>query len=417
MNIYAAGKATCEGVVQKYLIDYTNRDRMAQNCSFILVCEKATVSAELLRNLQSLGYKVNLVSTGGVSPNDAKESIIQAIEDLEEENFFVLVLHDYDLAGVNIFSDLHRYQDRLIDVGVNELFIKSLETLPNFDMRFIEEKVLNKKNMEKVKRFIENNDLTSNYDYEYLHGTQISAKRWEGHRVEIDAIHVRYGIQPFIDYIVSRLQDITCWDLTRIGIEEQSLEEGDNLYEKKIEDLEHKVGKAYAEKKYEISLNFNHIKKIVDNTLPMPEEMTTLENSYLGEKLGNMWDNEHSHSYDRRKINRVIKLENEYQKQISKNWTDDFSQDLDDFNERLTCWPDDVTTAEEDVADKRQDIQNELDSAQENDEDLVEFDKKLNNINWGEKELENIKAPDKAGEVRKVIAALEKYIEELSLSK
>jgi hypothetical protein len=73
INIWAEGKAVCEGESGKFLVDKETRSRTAKDCSFILLCEKKTVSKELLERLKAEGYKVNLVSTGGYSPSDVKK--------------------------------------------------------------------------------------------------------------------------------------------------------------------------------------------------------------------------------------------------------------------------------------------------------------------------------------------------------
>ena len=84
LNIWAEAKATCEGESGKFLIDKENRKRVSRNCSFVLLCEKKTVSREILERLRGEGYRLNIVATGGHSPSDVQEAVIQLGEDLGE---------------------------------------------------------------------------------------------------------------------------------------------------------------------------------------------------------------------------------------------------------------------------------------------------------------------------------------------
>ena len=96
LNIYAQGRAICDGEAGRFLVDHTTRRRVPNSCSFILVCEKETVSRELLSRLNEEGYKVNLISSAGNNKVDTKQALLSAVAGLERENFFVLSLHDYD---------------------------------------------------------------------------------------------------------------------------------------------------------------------------------------------------------------------------------------------------------------------------------------------------------------------------------
>jgi hypothetical protein len=129
LNIWAEGRAICEGESGKFLVDRETRARTATGCSFILLCEKKTVSKELLDRLKAKGYKVNLISTGGFSPSDVQEAVLQISEELDEDEptFYFLVLHDFDLEGVKIYFNLKERYAGVIDVGVNSELIKPVE--------------------------------------------------------------------------------------------------------------------------------------------------------------------------------------------------------------------------------------------------------------------------------------------------
>jgi hypothetical protein len=417
MNLFAKGKAICESESGQFIVDSESRGKVAEGCSFILVCEKVTVSEELVKNLREEGYKLSLVSSGGKDPADVKEALIQAVDDLEVENFYVLHLHDFDLYGVEMYFELRSHYDKVIDVGVNSRF---LEVLGNMDRRLVEEQSLNKSVhlalQESIKNHARFNPEYTDDDYQYMQGESVGDKEWRGKRIEIDAVHVQYGIKPFVDYIESRLEDIDCWDLTRIGIDEQELEEPPNEYRSLISKMEDDVGRAYGEKLDELSENYNEVLKVIQDTLTQPPEYSELRHKFVDTEATDFssWQVKNSdgtsYKYDQRPLKNIHPLKEKYSKQISREWRDDYKGDLDErVNDKLECWDEDVSTAEEDIENIVEELQDNLDEDKANDSDLEEFKKKLESIEWGEEELDAIEVPDPIEEIRRVINALEEF--------
>jgi DNA repair exonuclease SbcCD ATPase subunit len=232
-----------------------------------------------------------------------------------------------------------------------------------------------------------------------LQGEQVGKNEWRGKQIEIDAIHVQYGIKPFVDYIESRLEDIACWDLTRIGIGKQELFEPPNEYENLIQEKEDKAIEAYKEKLEDISENYSKILSIVENTLTQPTEYLKLRKEYFTE--------------DNQLIN-IEPLRLDYMNQIDKKWVNGYQSSLDKHvNDKLKCWNGAVNTASDKILAIKAGLQSELDKAKTDDPDLDDFKDDLEDIDWGEQELKAIPTPDPVEEVLKVIKSLLDYLKEL----
>ncbi|GAJ05479.1 unnamed protein product, partial [marine sediment metagenome] len=65
------------------------------------------------------------------------------------------------------------------------------------------------------------------------------------------------------------------------------------------------------------------------------------------------------------------------------------------------------------LSGQAEELQSKLDEDKEKDPDIDKFKEALYKIDWGKEALREIKIPDPVEEVRKVIKALETYVEEL----
>lgn len=407
MNIRAKPMAICDGEAGRFLIDYTNRERVQRRSSFILLCEKDTVSRQLLEEIRKIGYKVNLISSQGQNTADTKAAVISAVADLEKENFFILYLHDYDVAGVEMFFNLYSYYPKVIDIGLNEHFLKSMK----ISKKKVEERVKVKTQRRKLAEQVKEYNYAEIVDLDYVCGKvdpKTGERSGDAKLIEIDNVHVYYGIKPFIKYIKLRLADIDCWDLTRIGIEKKSLKEGDNLYEEAIKETWVTAGASYRIKAEQLSETFNEIHKIVDKALPRSRKFTELENKHfnMDETFKVRWRSLKNEELERMKVS--------YKTAMDKEWIKDFDGKIDEkVNKKITCWPSDVTEAKDDIEKIVDEIQDELDKAKENDPLLETFKGKMEKLDWGKDELEEIEIPDPLEEMQKVIRALYVRIGEL----
>ena len=419
INIWPEARATCEGESGKFLIDKETRKRVSRDCSFILVCEKKTVSRELLEKLRSEGYKLNIVATGGHSPSDVQEIVVQIGEELgDDPNFYILILHDYDRDGVKIFFNLRERYPGVIDIGVNRSFIHYMIKRGGFDLRLVEEKNLNKNYQGELReKMLESKDYDLE-DFDYLQGKKIGEKKWEGKRIEIDAVHVEYGIQPFIDYIMNKIrEECKVWDLGRIGVWEFDLDEPSNHYEDAIKSLEDDVGMAYGKKLFQISKPLNIVLGIVRDTITQPPEFSNLEDKYR-EEGGGRWSypingTDERYTYRRAEIKGVDEIKDENEDQIDRDWAEDYEDELDEINEQVSKYEGDVRKGKEDLREQRDDLQERLEEDKQNDSDLNPFTEKIHDIEWGEEELKDIPEPNEANEIRKVIAALLERLKDL----
>lgn len=426
LNIWAEGKALCEGESGTFLVDKDTRAQTRERCSFILVCEKKTVRRELLSKLQAKGYKLNLVSTGGTSTADVQEAVLQIAEDLSDQDptFYLLVLHDYDLDGLMIYFNLKERYEGTIDVGINSEFIQALKAQGEFDPRFVEEQRLNKRDRQEILDRIKVDDNYTDKDFEYLQGepfTEVEQgkpqDRWRGKRIEIDAVHVKYGIEPFVTYILQKIQaECTVWDLRRIGVSDFDLEEPPDHYKEKREALENKVGKAYARKKSDLIQARIEILDLVRVTLPIPEAFDELDKKYRDSTSYYEWtkrEGSQTLHWQQKEIKGVDKIEEEFQEQIEREWKPDFEGDLQEINEQVPHYEGDVREGEEDLQKQVDELQEKLEKAKEDDSDLEPFKERLDDIDWGEEELKKLEPLTEAEGIHKVLQALQKRLEEL----
>jgi len=415
MNIWAKPMAICDGESGRFLIDYDNRERVQKHSSFILLCEKDTVSRQLLEELRKIGYKVNLVSSQGQNVADTKAAIISAVDGLEKENFFILYLHDYDVAGAEMFFDLYSYYPKVIDIGVNEHFLKAMK----ISRKKVEERVKVKTQRRKLAGYVTEYCYSEIVDLDYICGKldpRTGKRSGVAKLIEIDNVHVYYGIKPFIDYIKLRLDDIDCWDLSRIGVKKFELEEPSNHYEQVVSDLEDTVGRAYGKKLFELSENLNIVLGIVEDTLTLDPAYTKLEDKYRGEK-GQKWNvregGEHVYSYYEAEVKseRLDEIQDQYEEQIDREWKPDYDDELGEVNELIECYPGDVVKGKEDLKGQVKEIQDKLDKAKEEDPDLDEFETALEDVEWGEEELGEIELMEEEEAIKMVIEALEARLE------
>lgn len=419
VNIWPEGRATCEGESGRFLIDNETRGRVSERCSFVLFCEKRTVRKELLEKLGEERYRLNIVATSGHSPTDVQEAVIQIGEGLDDDpNFYCLILHDYDLDGVKIMFNLKERYRGVIDIGVNSAFIHYLITRGGFDRRLVEEQVLNKNHQGELReKMIRSQDYTLE-DFDYLQGQQISEKRWQGKRIEIDAIHVEYGIQPFIDYIMEKIKtECRVWDLSRIGVEEHWLEEPKNHYKKSLSKLGDDARSAY-EKKLAIGSRDNIFNRVIRVLLEVDEELLEVIRkhwvyAYNPEQIYTTWRLPRSLSLDHLSTDELSELKTDYSDQMKREWLPDYEDELDEINKQVTRYEGDVREGEEDLESQRDDLQERLEKDKKKDPDLDGFTERLDEVEWGEEELEDIEVPDEADEIKKVIEALESRLEEM----
>jgi len=76
LNIWAKPKAVCERADRPFLVGRDTKKEVTARRSLIFVCEKETVSRELLERLQQEECRLNIVSTGGTTTSDVLEVII-----------------------------------------------------------------------------------------------------------------------------------------------------------------------------------------------------------------------------------------------------------------------------------------------------------------------------------------------------
>jgi len=271
---------------------------------------------------------------------------------------------------------------------------------------------VSKKDVPRLREFVESASEYDNEDIAKLHGEQTGPKRWLGKRIEIDSVFDKYGVKPFFNFIMEQIKDVPCWDLTRIGIEKQELEEGDNLFDEVRDDFNTEVGRAYGEKSVELSQTAEKIREVVNSNLRLPVEFSRLQEKYVDEtgergflrysddEMKNYW------TYDEVKVKTVDEVYGRHS--TDKDYKTEYQEKLDkEVNENLECWKGDVSTAAKDIEKKVEDLQNDLDSDKENDSDLERFEKELGKIDWGAADLGGIKPTDPAEEIDMVIEALE----------
>lgn len=429
LNIWPEGKATCEGRADKFLIEKKTRGKVTSGVSFILICEKKTISRELLEVLQGEGYKLNIVSTGGHSPSDVQEVVLQIAEEMsenEDATFYILVLHDFDRDGIHIYFTLKERYPGVIDIGLNQEFIQYLISLGDFELRLVQEKVLNRNYRTELEKKIKKSDEYSMEDFDFIQGeafeTIIRGKPktyYHGKRIELDLIHTQYGIQPFIDYTMKKiLKECKIWDLKRIGVTPFSLSEPKNHYKSLINKFEESVGRAYGKKLGKISTPLNDILKIVKDTITQPPEYSELVDEHLASKVRRTFTvtdmgTGEGYNYRIQDVKGVSEITKEYDEQMSRKWIEDYEDDLEEINEQIPHYEGDVRKGADDLNDQTNELQENLDKEKKHDPDLEPFDRKLWDIDWGEDELKKIEEPKLSTQIKRVMDALEEKLKEI----
>jgi len=419
MNIWAAGRAICEGEAGDFLVTPDKRENVTKDCSFVLLCEKKTVSKELLESLRKEGYKINLVSTGGRTPNDIKEAILRATEDLEDENFYLFMLHDYDPTGIMLYHELKKYYSKFIDAGVNGNFLQFLKENGDFDSRLVEEQCLNKQYYVQLEEEIGESEVYSAEDFEWLQGVEFIVKdkkgrdkpNWRGHRIEIDAIHVQYGIEPFVEYLKTLISlHCKCWDLARIGLEEFDLEVPDNPFQERLNELEDEIKTEYGRlyRKFEDPLA--RILRITKNTLIEQKKAFNDFASKHGITQKYSWENEYGLTVDKR-----TEVVEDFEEHFDREYIHDFSGELDNLNKKVHNYCGDILTAEGDLNEEFDDLQDNVNEFAEEDEDLPQFEEKLKDVDWGKDNFDEVTIPDEKEVIQKVIDKLKERLLELEM--
>ncbi|NVM56928.1 MAG: hypothetical protein HWN51_02245 [Desulfobacterales bacterium] len=395
LNIWPEGRAVCEGESGKFLIDRDTRERASKGCSFILLCEKKTVSRELLKELREKGYKVNLISTGGMSPSDVQEAVMLVAEELVAEDtptFYILVLHDFDRDGLKIYFNLKERYGGVIDVGVNPELLSYLKERGGFDPRLVEEQVLNKNCQWELRRRIEESGDYTLKDFDYLQGSQTAKKRWVGKRIEIDAIHVQYGIKPFVDYIARKIEEeCQVWDMSRIGVEPFELEYAGGHYELTTEEFNEKWQEKYDRVEREIQKPLSEIIEAVESVLSSDKSLAKYR------ALRNRVE---------KSVDASLKRMMQHYPDYGKDWSEDYEGELDEINDRIKHYEGDVRKGPDDLSSEAEDLQAEANSAALNDPELDQYEEELGGIDTKEGELKKLEKPDRNGVIRTVIKRL-----------
>lgn len=396
------------GYMKEGLVNHETKDEIMKDCSFIVVNEKETLCKELWEALDKSGYQGTIISVGGHNTGTVQSiaaDVADELQRLKAENFFILNLHDLDLDGLVMLMTLRKWLPWVIAIGVNRDFLK----FNGIDKdQLIWEARISKKDIPMLREFVKSAPEYDDEDLAILHGEKIGPKRWQGKRIEIDSVFAKYGVEPFLNYLMEKIKDVPCWDLTRIGIDKQSLEEGDNLYKEAVNEIWLTACATYQNKAKQLTETFNDIHTIVNKTLPRNRIFVELENSHF-----NM-DETYKIRWRSLKSKKLEELNVSHKQDIDKKWVYDFESTLDEqVNSKLTCWAGDVTQAQKEIEEKLDEIQTDLDEAKEDDSRLKTFKAELEKIDWGKAELEKIEAPDPIDEIEKVIRALYGRIREL----
>lgn len=396
LNIWPEGRAVCDGESGKFLIDRDTRARASERCSFILLCEKKTVSRELLKELGRKGYKVNLISTGGMSPSDVQEAVMLVAEELvtkDTPTFYILVLHDFDRDGLKIYFNLKERYGGVIDVGVNPELLSYLKEQGGFDPRLVEEQVLNKNCQWELRRRIEESGDYTIEDFDYLQGRQTAKKRWVGKRIEIDAIHVQYGIKPFVDYIVGKIEEeCQVWDLSRIGVRPFELEYVGGYYESATNGFNAEWRGRYDEAEEKIQKPLSEIRRAVEKVLSSDKALAKCQ--ALRKRVEKSVE---------ASLKRIVQNYSNY----GEDWSEEYADELGEINDRIKHYEGDVREGYDDLSSEAGALQEEAESAARDDPELVQYGEELGKIDTKEGELKKLKKPDRNGVIRAVIKKLE----------
>jgi len=413
LNVWAKPKATCEGTDRPFLVGRDTREEVTAERSLILVCEKETVSRELLERLQQEGYRLNIVSTGGTATTDVLEVIIsESIQSGQNTpTFYILTLHDFDMSGIEIGLELKKHFAGVIDVGINSEFIEYLKSQGDFDPRLVQEQVLIKKRHPELKKQIEQSDDYSIEDFEWLEGEPFESvskggkptTHYRGKRIEIDAIHVQYGIEPFIIYILKKIEEeCAVWNLRRIGVEDFDLENPDSEYEMAKDRFELDYNRMIKKTKDRLTIPFNQVNELIKI------KMKNLRHDEL-EAFQKVADDSVKETSERLK-----ELEENYSDTWNYDWTDDFEDRLKEVNDQIDCYEGDVRKGADDLEAQRDGLQNSLQEIASDDESLGKFKDELKDISLPTKELDELEATDLATAIRAAIAALQGRLEEIA---
>lgn len=390
-------RVSCEGIVERFVVGRENRHRVIKDCSLILVCEKDTISEELVGLLLAEGYEMNVVSTGGFSTGNVKEIVTQIkehIDSVKTPNFYILSLHDFDLAGIQILSDLKKLYKNIIDVGVHSEFLDYLRSLPDFRIDLIEEDVSIYKGASDVEDYIQASLDYTMADFKYLWGKSthrinpktgkpVSTKISQvAKRIEIDAIYVEYGIDPFVKYILEKIEkECKIWDLSRIGVNPFYLDEPQNIIDKALCNSDVNVRAKYEKIEAKLMKPKNKIIELLEEKLIVSDELIDLiEDNWLN------WNDPYDYT-----LKETERLRDDYKDDIMLEFAPDYEDDLENINDQIECYNGDVRKGHDDLRQQVRDVQSEVN---EDALDLPEWDNfqiSLNNISTGEDELEYVK--------------------------
>lgn len=399
LNIWAEPKAVAYGGGGKFLIDRDTREKVTKGCNFVLVCEKKTVSRELYEKLSD-EYNVNVVATTGYSASDLKEVVISIAEelDMDEVTFYFLLLHDYDVDGVRIYFDLKEYFDGIIDVGINQEFLEYFGE--EYDPRMLEESTVNKKDAENLKSRIQESDNYNLEDYRYLHGKKKESKaEWIGKRIEIDAIHVEYGIDPFIKYVKNKIgEECKVWDLSKIGVEPFELKEVGGHFEEVEREKVEEIKKKIEKEKERLDKPIEVIDKARDRAKkPLQEKIDEIKKNTgnIKELIKKETESDELASRAKDKLKeKVSELEEECDN-YDKDYAEEYEDELEEINEEIKHWEgEDPSKGEEKLEKKVSELIEKAKEDAEEDAELEEFKEKLEKIPEEIEEIQKLKEKD-----------------------
>jgi hypothetical protein len=221
--------------------------------------------------------------------------------------------------------------------------------------------------------------LQLSYNLEYL----LEEKK----RIEIDSVEAEYGIEPFIDYIqyVINTQCKT-WDLSRIGVDPFNLDEPYNPYEELIADKEGEMTGAYREVYKAYHNNYTVIDRAVNEAL---KSLYWYDN-YYDVDLDDILD----------------PVREEWNEDIQRTWVPEYEDQLREVNDQIVKYEGDPRYGEEDLQSQRDEIQEELEDEVENAEGLEELEETLDDLVYGQSDLEQVEIPSVEKMIEDVIEAL-----------
>lgn len=421
LNIEASGKAICMVEGKNYLVTRESRKQITKDISLVLVCEKSLISEFVFDALAEEGYKLHVISAGGNLGGDVQDPMVEvALEmaKLSESNFYILFLHDYDLAGVQMMATLKGLHEGAIDIGVNEALLEYMEaTVPDYDRSRLDEAVINKKGMGEVREYMRTSPDYTLAGFEYLLGTKFHAKKkngelkykrngepkywWRGSRIELDAINGPYGIEPIVGYILQTIErQCLLWDLSRIGVGEFELEEPENRINKALNKTDSEVAGKYGDVEVELLKPKNEIIELLEKELTAGSEFAELV-----KKHWLLWDSTY-HPV----LVETVRLREEYTESIELEFVPDFEEELEAINDQIENYHGDVREGKADLELETGILQETVNEVAQNLPDWNEFYISWNSIDVGEDELENITANSKADMIRQAIKILKKEL-------